>query len=148
MTARIRSLLVSVRALAAAREAGVKRLEALRDGKASPQGFDAPVTVTRQDPQSLTREQLAAVMTAHDTSLPAYIGVEGSGGYAVMQILKIEPGPAPQAGQVAQFRGQLSQAWGASEELAALKTLRQVYTVKMQPDAAKVISGELDAAQL
>ena len=148
VTARIRSLLVSERALAAAREAGVKRLEALRDGKASPQGFDAPVTVTRQDPQSLTREQLAAVMTAHDTSLPAYIGVEGSGGYAVMQILKIEPGPAPQAGQVAQFRGQLSQAWGAAEELAALRMLRQVYSVKMLPDAAKVISGQLDAAQL
>ena len=87
-------------------------------------------------------------MNARETSLPAYIGVEGAAGYAVMQLSKIEPGPAPQAGQVAQFRGQLSQAWGASEELAALKTLRQVYTVKMLPDAAKVISGQLDAAQL
>lgn len=145
---RIRGLLLSEKALAAARDAGLKRLESLRSATASPQGFDAPVTVTRQDPKGLTREQLDAVMALNAKSFPAFTGAEGGDGYAVMQLSKIEPGPTPDAGQVAQFRGQLSQAWGAAEELAALKTLRQAYKVKMLPDAAKVISGELDAAQL
>ena len=47
-----------------------------------------------------------------------------------------------------QLQAQLAQAWGAAEEQAALKILRQAYKVKVLPDAARVISGELDAAKL
>jgi peptidyl-prolyl cis-trans isomerase D len=61
---------------------------------------------------------------------------------------KIEPGAAPEAAQVTQLQAQLSQAWGAAEEQAALKLLRESYKVKLMPDAKKLISGELDGAKL
>jgi peptidyl-prolyl cis-trans isomerase D len=66
----------------------------------------------------------------------------------VLWLSKIEPGPAPDAAQVAQLQAQLAQAWGAAEEQAALRVLRDSYKVKMLPDAKKLISGELDGAKL
>ena len=56
--------------------------------------------------------------------------------------------PAPEPAQVTQLQAQLSQAWGAAEEQAALRVLRDSYKVKMLPDAKKLISGELDGAKL
>ena len=47
-----------------------------------------------------------------------------------------------------QLQAQLSQAWGAAEEQAALKLLRESFKVKLMPDAKKLISGELDGAKL
>ena len=150
VTTRIRDALIAERAQAAAMEAGLKRLEALKASGSTPdlKGFDAPVAVTRQQAQSLSREQLEAVMALSDKTLPAFVGVDSTDGYAVLMLTKVEPGPAPEPGQVAQLQGQLSQAMGSAEEQAALKILRQTYKVKMLPDAAKVISGALDDATL
>ena len=113
-----------------------------------PKDFDAVQVVTRQAAQALTREQLEAVMSASPTPLPRYLGVAGPEGYTVLWLSKIEPGPAPEAAQVAQLQAQLSKAWGTAEEQAALKLLRESYKVKMMPDAKKLISGELDSAKL
>ncbi len=150
VTARIRDSLIAERAQAAAMAAGLKRLETLKasGGAADTKGFGAPVTVTRQNAQTLSREQLEAVMSLNDKTLPAYVGVDGVDGYAVLMLTKVEPGPAPEPGQVAQLQGQLSQAMGSAEEAAALKILRQTYKATMLPDAAKLISGDLDAAKL
>jgi peptidyl-prolyl cis-trans isomerase D len=145
----IKKQLVDDLSLAAARSAGLQVLETL---KASPNNeskdFESAIEVTRQQPSSLTREQLEAVMSATTKPLPSYIGVEGSDQYTVFRLSKVEAAAAPEAAQVSQLQAQLSQAWGAAEEQAALKVLRQDFKVKMLPDASKLISGELDAAKL
>ena len=149
VTERIRTIVTNERALAAAQAAGIKQLEELKQAaKPDTKGFDAPQVVTRQNAQSLTREQLEATMSITDKTLPVFVGVTGPEGYAILQLSKVEPGPAPDAGQIAQLQAQLSQAWGAAEEQAALKVLRAQYQVKMLPDAAKLIKGDLDAAKL
>jgi len=149
VSAQIKQRLVDERSLAAAKTAGLQVLEAM---KAAPNSevkdFESAVEVTRQQPSSLTREQLEAVMSAMTKPLPSYIGAEGADQYTVFKLSKVEAGPTPEAGQINQLQAQLSQAWGAAEEQAALKVLRQEYKVKMLPDASKLISGELDAAKL
>jgi peptidyl-prolyl cis-trans isomerase D len=145
----IRTMLTNERALVSAQEAGVKQLDQLKGTVGSePKDFDTVQVVTRQSPQSLSREQLEAVMSASPSPLPRFLGVAGPDGYAVLWLSKIEPGPAPDPAQVTQLQAQLSQAWGAAEEQAALKLLRDSYKVKMLPDAKKLISGELDGAKL
>jgi len=149
VAAQIRTTLTNERALAAATDAGVKQLDLLKAATTSePKDFDSVQVVTRQSAQSLSREQLEAVMSASATPLPRFLGVAGPEGYAVLWLSKIEPGAAPEAAQVTQLQAQLSQAWGAAEEQAALKLLRESYKVKLMPDAKKLISGELDGAKL
>ena len=149
VAAQIRTTLTNERALAAATDAGVKQLDLLKAATASePKDFDSVQVVTRQLAQSLSREQLEAVMSASATPLPRFLGVAGPEGYAVLWLSKIEPGAAPEAAQVTQLQAQLSQAWGAAEEQAALKLLRESFKVKLMPDAKKLISGELDGAKL
>lgn len=145
----IRLRLTQERALADAQAAGIKELEALKiSPNMQPAGFDAAIEVSRQEPQSLSREQLEAVMSASAKTLPAYVGATGDEQYTILKISKVEAGPAAEPAQIAQLQSQLSQAWGAAEEQAALKVLRQQFDVKLLPDAAKLISGDLDAAKL
>lgn len=145
----IKQRLMDERALAAAKSAGLQALEAIKSAPNSEaKDFESAIEVTRQQPSSLTREQLEAVMSASTQPLPSYIGVEGSDQYTVLRLSKVEAGAAPEAAQITQLQAQLSQAWGAAEEQAALKVLRQEFKVKMLPDAGKLISGELDAAKL
>ena len=149
VSARIRDVLISERALAAAETAGSKELETLKaDKPAEPSGFAPAMTVTRQSPEKLTREELEAVMSASAKTLPLYLGVKGSNQYSILMLTKVEEAVAPDPAQVSQLQAQLAQAWGAAEEQAALKILRQTYKVKVLPDAGKLISGELDAAKL
>lgn len=149
VSAHVRDTLVAERALAAAEAAGSKELATLKaDKPAEPSGFAPAMTVTRQSPEKLTREELEAVMSASAKTLPVYLGVKGSNQYSVLILTKVEEAAAPDAAQVTQLQAQLAQAWGAAEEQAALKILRQAYKVKVLPDAARLISGELDAAKL
>jgi peptidyl-prolyl cis-trans isomerase D len=141
--------LIAERSLAAAEAAGSKELATLKAEKpAEPSGFAPAMTVTRQSPDKLTREELEAVMSASAKNLPLYLGVKGDNQYSILLLTKVEEAPAPDPAQVSQLQAQLAQAWGAAEEQAALKILRQAYKVKVLPDAARVISGELDAAKL
>ena len=149
VTTRIRDVLTAERALAAAEAAGSKELDTLKADKLTdPTGFAPAMTVTRQSPEKLTREELEAVMSANAKTLPLYLGVKGSNQYSILMLTKVEEAASPDPAQVSQLQAQLAQAWGAAEEQAALKILRQTYKVKVLPDAAKVISGELDAAKL
>ena len=149
VTEQLRTMLTNERALLAAQDAGIKQLDLLKGSVATePKDFDSVQVVTRQAAQALSREQLEAVMSASPTPLPRFLGVAGPEGYTVLWLSKIEPGPAPEAAQVTQLQAQLSQAWGAAEEQATLKLLRESYKVKMLPDAKKLISGELDSAKL
>ena len=149
VAAQIRTILTNERALAAAQAAGSKLLESLqKSAKPDTKGFEPAQVVTRQNPETLTPEQLESVMSMQTTSLPVWAGIQGAEGYAILQLTKVEPGPAPEAAQIKQLQAQLGQAWGAAEEQAALKVLRGMYQVKMLPDAAKLIRGDLDAAKL
>ena len=149
VTEQLRTMLTNERALMAAQDAGIKQLDLLKGSVATePKDFDPVQVVTRQAAQALSREQLEAVMSASPTPLPRFLGFAGPEGYTVLWLSKIEPGSAPEAAQVSQLQGQLSQAWGAAEQQAALQLLRESYKVKMLPDAKKLISGELDGAKL
>ena len=145
----IKQRLTEELSLAAAQAAGLKELESLKASPNSePKDFDSPFEVTRQQPSSLTREQLEAVMSASVKSLPTFVGVQGAEQYTILRLSKVEVGAKPEPSQVSQLQAQLSQAWGAAEEQAALKVLRKEFNVKMLPDASKLISGELDVAKL
>lgn len=145
----IKTQLTQERALAEAKAVGSRELDALKTSpNLQPAGFDSAIEVSRQQPESLTREQLEAVMSASANPLPVYVGASSNNQYTILKISKIEAGPKPEASQVAQMQSQLSQAWGAAEEQAALKVLRQEFKVKLLPDAAKLISGDLDIAKL
>jgi peptidyl-prolyl cis-trans isomerase D len=145
----IKQRLTEELSLAAAQAAGLKELESLKASPNSePKDFDSPFEVTRQQPSSLTREQLEAVMSASVKPLPTFVGVQGAEQYTILRLSKVEVGAKPEPSQVSQLQAQLSQAWGAAEEQAALKVLRKEFNVKMLPDASKLISGELDVAKL
>jgi len=145
----IRTILTKERALAAAQTAGSKLLEELQKAaKPDTKGFEPAQVVTRQNPESLTPEQLESVMSMQTKTLPVWAGIQGAEGYSILELTKVEAGPTPDAAQIKQLQAQLAQAWGAAEEQAALKVLRGLYQVKMLPDAAKLIRGDLDAAKL
>jgi len=149
VAAQIRTILTNQAALAAAQAAGSKLLESLqKSSNPDTKGFEPAKVVTRQNPQSLSPEQLESVMSMPTTSLPVWSGIQGADSYAILELTKVEPGPTPDEAQIKQLQGQLAQAWGAAEEQAALKVLRGLYQVKMLPDAAKLIRGDLDAAKL
>ena len=149
VTEQIKSRLTQELALVAAESAGVNELSLLKTSpNTQPAGFETALTVSRQQPETLGREQLEAVMSANVTALPAYVGAKGADQYTVIKISKVEKGSASDASQIVQLQNQLSQAWGAAEEQAALTILRQAYKVKLLPDADKLIKGDLDAAKL
>jgi len=145
----IKVRLTQERALADAQSAGAKELEMLKTSpNTQPTGFDVAIEVTRQQPESLSREQLEAVMSVNAKILPAYVGATGVDQYTILKISKVQAAPSADPGQVDQLQSQLSQAWGAAEEQAALKVLRQELKVKLLPDATKLINGDLDVAKL
>jgi len=149
VSAQIKQRLTDELSLAAAQAAGLKELELLKTtAQTEPKDFEAAIEVTRQQPSSLSREQLEAVMSSTTKPLPAYVGVAGAEQYAILRLSKVQEGPKPEPAQLSQLQAQLSQAWGAAEEQASLKVLRKEFKVKMLPDATKLISGELDAAKL
>ncbi len=149
VAAQIRTIVTNERALAAAQAAGSKLLEELQKAsKPDTKGFESAQVVTRQNPESLSPDQLESVMSMQTKTLPVWAGIQGTDGYAILELTKVEAGPTPDAAQIKQLQGQLAQAWGAAEEQAALKVLRGLYQVKMLPDAAKLIRGDLDAAKL
>ena len=138
---RIRLLLVEQRAASAAARAGEDRLAALTTaGVPVTDGFEASEQVSRQNPGKLTQAQLEAVMNADPKPLPKFIGVKSPDGYAVLQLTQVQAGPAAQAAQIQQLQTQLSQAWGSTEEQAALQILRKTYKAKILPDAQKIIA--------
>jgi len=145
----IKQRLTAELSLAAAQASGLKELELLKAApQTEPKDFEAAIEVSRQQPSTLNREQLEAVMSSKTTPLPTYIGVAGAEQYTILRLSKVQEGPKPEPAQLSQLQAQLSQAWGAAEEQAALKVLRKEFKVKMLPDASKLISGELDAAKL
>ncbi|HWL28757.1 MAG TPA: peptidylprolyl isomerase, partial [Burkholderiaceae bacterium] len=78
-------------------------------------------------------------------SLPAYVGVKGPQGFAVLRVESVQPGNAESKALLASLPAELNQVWGRAEEQAVLKALRTQAAVTMLPEAAEAISGENEA---
>jgi peptidyl-prolyl cis-trans isomerase D len=137
----VHARLLDERAADAAAKAGEQALETLRkDAAASTQGFGGPVDVSRQNPQTLSRPVLDAVMRAPATRLPAYAGTRDGNDYVVARIESVQPGKSDPA-ELTSLNQQLSNAWGQAEDDAVLKMLRSQYKVEIAPEAAKILQG-------
>jgi peptidyl-prolyl cis-trans isomerase D len=143
----IRSHLVAERAAAAAEKAGQDALAAFKkeDPATVPEGFGTPLTVSRINPQQLGKAVLDAAFATDPKSLPAYVGVKGPQGFAVVRVESVQPGSAESKSLLATLPAELNQAWGRAEEQAVLKALRTQAAVTMLPEADDAISGENEA---
>lgn len=139
----IRARLLDERATQAARQAGEEAAKALESATA-PEGFESPLTVSRQEPGNLDRNILDAIMRVDAKKLPAYTGVVSGKDYVVARVEKVEAGQTD-AETSARLGQQLSGAWGAAEDQAVLKTLRELYKVKVLPPGEAAIKGDQPA---
>lgn len=138
----IKDLLIREKAVALAREAGKAALAHVQDKSVAREGFGPTEVVSRQDPRDLTQDELAAVMNQPTSSVPGTIGRDTLDGYVLFDVKSIAPGAALPEAERQQFKGQLAQAWGRAEELAALALLRKAYEVQVLPDAQQIIRGD------
>lgn len=142
----IRAKLLDERSAEAAKQAGEAALAADRaNPAAAPEGFGAPVVVSRQDPKELPRSVLDAVMRLPAATLPAYAGVQSGLDYTLARLEKVEAGTVDPADKE-RLAQQVSGAWGQAENEAVLRMLREEYKVQVLPAAAAVIRGDQPAA--
>lgn len=140
----IKQRLIQERSLSMAREAGKAALTVISDGSQAPLGFTAAEVVSRRETRNLTQPELQAAMNLPSDQIPKTIGVQTPDGYTLLEIKAVAAGePLPESSQ-AQLKQQLAQAWGRSEELAALQVLRKVYQAQITPDGQAIIAGEND----
>ncbi|WP_191578930.1 MULTISPECIES: SurA N-terminal domain-containing protein [Achromobacter] len=138
----IRAKLLDERSAEAAKKAGEAALAAAKaDPAATPEGFGPSISVTRQNPQDLSRPVLDAVMRLPSATLPAFTGVQSGVDYTLVRLEKVEAGKSD-AADMERLAQQLSGAWGQAENEALIRMLRQQYEVNVTPAAADVIRGD------
>ncbi|WP_313700661.1 SurA N-terminal domain-containing protein [Achromobacter sp.] len=141
----IRAKLLDERSAEAAKKAGEAALAANKADPASTEGFGPAITVTRQNPQDLSRPVLDAVMRLPSATLPAFTGVQSGVDYTLVRLEKVEAGKSDAADKE-RLAQQLSGAWGQAENEALIRMLRQQYEVNVTPAAADVIRGDQSQA--
>jgi peptidyl-prolyl cis-trans isomerase D len=149
--ASIHDRLVAERATKAAREAGEAALKGLQDGPAqatAPEGFGQPVTVSRQDPGQTPTPLLETIMgmAPATEAKPGYAGVAMGNDYTVVRLNSVGAGTAFTADQRTMLGSQLGEAWGAAEQEAVIKVLRQQYDVKVLPGAETLMNAPVNEA--
>jgi peptidyl-prolyl cis-trans isomerase D len=127
-------------ALAKSKEAGLSQLDKLAKGEKPNLVWSTPRSVSRMYAPSLSDEARKAVFGASTKQLPAYVGANAPGGFALYRIESIKPYDSTTAGGDAVARGQaLRQHYGqvvAQEELVGwLAALRQRYPVTINSAA-------------
>lgn len=139
---KVREQLVRKLAAEQAKKAGEARLAALKANMSDTSGLDAAVTLSRANPQGLSRAQLEAVLGADASKLPAAVGVAADdGGYVVVRINELKPRDAAviddkRAGQ------QYTSAWARAEAQAYLAALKSQYKAVIKVAApASAASG-------
>lgn len=138
----IRGKLLDERSAEAAKKAGEAALAANKaDPAAAPEGFGPAITVTRQNPQDMSRPVLDAVMRLPSAALPAFTGVQSGVDYTLVRLEKVEAGKS-EAADKERLAQQLSGAWGQAENEAMIRMLREQYKVNVSPAAAEVIRGD------
>ncbi len=142
----IRGKLLDERSAEAAKKAGEAALAANKANPAAePEGFSPAITVSRQDPQDLSRPVLDAVMRLPSATLPAFTGVQSGVDYTLVRLEKVEAGKS-EAADKERLAQQLSGAWGQAENEALIRMLREQYKVNVSPAAAEVIRGDQSQA--
>ena len=141
----IRAKLLDERSAEAAKKAGEAALAANKADPAATEGFGPAITVTRQNPQDLSRPVLDAVMRLPSATLPAFTGVQSGVDYTLVRLEKVEAGKSDAADKE-RLAQQLSGAWGQAENEALIRMLRQQYEVNVTPAAADVIRGDQSQA--
>lgn len=128
---KVRDRLVAERAAALAKAEGSARLAAWQaDAKGA--RFDAPVTVSRAEPQSQPVPVVEAALRADPGKLPALIGVDlGAQGYEVVRVNKALPRTPPATGLAEQERTQVAQAVAAAESAAYYDLLKQRFEARI-----------------
>jgi peptidyl-prolyl cis-trans isomerase D len=119
-----------------ATEDGEAKLKELREGKAVDLKWPAPLAVSRARAGGLFPQVLDEVFRADARKLPAYAGVAmPGGGYALLQVTKVnEPGAIDDAKRAA-MRERLAQAVTAQEFESELGSLRKQIDVSVRKDA-------------
>ncbi|TAL78136.1 MAG: peptidylprolyl isomerase [Burkholderiaceae bacterium] len=142
-SASIRERLIQERAAAAAEKAGAAALATLQSHQitASLDGFAPALTVSRVNPQGLSKQVLEAAFTVPTIGLPAYTGVKGSDGYVVVRVESAAAGK-PNPVMQASLPTQLAQILGNTEQQAVLQAMKASVGVKMLPESEKALAGE------
>lgn len=131
----VREQLVADKAAALARKEGEAKLTAWKAG-APAEALEPPITVSREQSQTLPRSLIDAVMSAPANTLPAWTGVSfGDQGYAVVRIDKLLPRD-PSASERQQSQQQYAQLWGEAEAEAYYAELRNRYKVEVTGKAS------------
>ncbi len=130
----VRDAVVAERAAALAREAGEKRLQAIK--ASGDDGMPPAVTLSRVQPQGQPREVVDAALRADPAQLPAALGVDlGPSGYAVVRVTRVVPRDPAAAGGAQSLRAQYAQAWGNAEQQALYEALKQRHKVQVNAPA-------------
>ncbi|CAM5792307.1 SurA N-terminal domain-containing protein [Castellaniella caeni] len=133
----IHTQLENERAQAAAVAAGEQALADLRK-KASTDGFEAPVTISRLDPAGLSKAVLDAAFAVPHQALPAFGGVSLPKAYAIVQVDEVKAGSMDKSA-LGGLSSQLAQMLGGVEEQAVLTDLRRTLGVKITAEGRKLI---------
>lgn len=134
----VKVLAVQAKALELAQEAGRKALAQWQESPNAAQKA-AQLTVNRQKAQGIPPEiGLEVFKLSSQTQLPRTIGIEMSaGGYALVQVERIEPADAVDEFTRAQIQAWLMRQTVDAQESAFMAYLENKYDVKIYPDAIK-----------
>lgn len=129
---KVRERVVAQRAAELARAAGAEKLAAWKANPASA-NLPAPVAVSREEGQNLSREAIESILRVKAASLPAFVGVDlGERGYVVAKVNKVLPREAGTEETTRQERMQYAQWWNAAEGLAYYNLLQQRFKVQIK----------------
>ncbi|MDO8904740.1 SurA N-terminal domain-containing protein [Hydrogenophaga sp.] len=139
----VQGRLVAQRSAEMAREEGERKLEAWKAG-GDTAGLAAAVTISRDNPQGVLPQVLAAALSADPKALPAWVGVSlGGQGHAVVRVDKVLPREAGDEQRLAQEVQQYTQWWSAAEGQAYYDMLKERFKVRIlvpEPADAPVLT--------
>lgn len=131
----IRLKLLAETARRQALEAGEAALKAARAGKA-PEGFGAPMTVSRMKPLNMTPDSLKAVFRLPTDKLPQYVGLESREGYRLYRLNRVEPVAVPES-QAQLIHRDLLRLQAQEEFKAYLDHARARAKITINPDVVE-----------
>jgi peptidyl-prolyl cis-trans isomerase D len=123
--------LVSREADALAKKAGMDRLAALQAGKDAGGAWGAPRQVSRDSPAGLNPPAINPVFKVDPAKLPAYVGVDLPGGYAVYRVTRVTTPASIDANRLKSVEFGLARQSAREDYEALAKGLRARADVKI-----------------
>ena len=122
---------VVARAAELAKKEGMEKLTLWKAAPASAT-LSTALLVSRDQPQNIAPQVLAAALRADASALPVFAGVDlGAQGYAVVRVNKIVPRLAPAEATAKQERAQYAQWWTGAENQAYYGLLKERFKVQI-----------------